>query len=77
MSKFTIVKEGYPFIGICAMATLLVGYFVGVDFAVLPLVLTAYFTYFFRNPDRPTRIDPSILYSPADGYGPGYRQRHQ
>ena len=67
MSKFTIVKEGYPFIGICAMATLLVGYFVGVDFAVLPLVLTAYFTYFFRNPDRPTRIDPSILYSPADG----------
>lgn len=35
--------------------------------AVVPAVLMLFFIYFFRNPNRPTQSDDSIIYSPADG----------
>jgi phosphatidylserine decarboxylase len=49
------------------MAALLIGYFIGPVYAVLPALLTAYFAYFFREPYRPVMQDNRILYSPADG----------
>lgn len=61
-----IVKEGYPFIALSALLTVIIYYFAP-PFAILPLVLMFYFAYFFRNPDRITVSDTTVLYSPADG----------
>lgn len=61
-----IHKEGWPFIGIFALVTIVLGmiweplFFVG-------LVLTAWCTYFFRDPERTTPLDDDIVVSPADG----------
>ena len=63
----TIVKDGYPFIFWSIVAAAPVYYFFGLEWAVVPLLLAAYFAYFFRNPERPLPDDSTILYSPADG----------
>jgi len=63
----SIVKDGYPFIGIAAVVTLLVGFFAGPKAAAVPFVLMCYFAYFFRNPKREVIPDDNLLYSPADG----------
>ena len=62
-----IVKDGYPFILGAALVTLLVYFFMGATWAVVPGVLTLFFLYFFRNPTYKTPYDPNILYSPAHG----------
>ena len=62
-----IVKDGYPFILLTALVTLLVYFFFGAFWAVIPGVLTLFFTYFFRNPTYKTPYDPNVLYSPAHG----------
>lgn len=63
----TIVKEGYPFI-VSMLILAVITYFVtDIYIAVVPFLLALYFAYFFRNPTRKTEIDPSVLYSPADG----------
>lgn len=61
-----IHREGWPFIGVFALVTIVLGliweplFFVG-------LVLTAWCTYFFRDPERITPLDDDIVVSPADG----------
>lgn len=61
-----IHREGYPFIAAFALATLVLWlisdflFFVG-------LVLTAWCTYFFRDPQRVTPVDDRLVISPADG----------
>lgn len=62
-----IVRDGYPFIIFALVITVVVGYFWGLVWAVIPLVAAFYFAYFFRNPDRPLPAEEDILYSPADG----------
>jgi len=62
-----VVKDGYPYILVTLILTVVVWYFWGLQWAVIPLVLAFYFAYFFRNPDRPLPADEDILYSPADG----------
>lgn len=62
-----IVKDGYPFIIVAVILTLIVFYFFGVSAAIIPGVLAVFFIYFFRNPSRSMPYDPNILYSPADG----------
>jgi phosphatidylserine decarboxylase len=63
----TIDRAGYPFIagaGVLAVAAALA---VGAA-AALPLaVLAAFFLYFFRDPDRASPQDPTLVLSPADG----------
>ena len=61
-----IHREGYPFIAAFGIATLV--------FALLwqplfwiGLILTAWCTYFFRDPQRVTPVDDSLVVSPADG----------
>lgn len=66
MTKYTIVKDGYPFIGGTLLITLLVYAFAGPVYAVIPAVLTCYFVYFFRDRVMDMPQDPSLLYSPAD-----------
>jgi len=61
-----IHKQGYPFIAAFAVVSVLLGllweplFFVG-------LVLTAWCTYFFRDPQRVTPLDDALVVSPADG----------
>ena len=66
---------GYPFIGGTAALALAAALIVGGLGAVPLLILTAFFTYFFRDPDRASPPDPQLVLSPADGRvlvaGPG------
>ena len=67
MEKIEIVKDGYRIILGFLIITLAVFYFWGIDAAIVPALLSCFFIYFFRNPNRPLPTDDSILYSPADG----------
>ena len=58
MTRYTIIKDGYPFIFTGLAATILVGFLADPAFAGIPLILTIYFAYFFREPDRPCRMIP-------------------
>jgi phosphatidylserine decarboxylase len=58
---------GYPFIGGTAALALAAALIVGGAGAVPLLILAAFFTYFFRDPDRVSPSDPQVVLSPADG----------
>ena len=61
-----IHKEGYPFIAIGVVITLALwiwGTWVGWIFALI----TAWVTYFFRDPARVTPVHPDLVVSGADG----------
>ena len=62
-----ILRQGYPFIGTMLVVAVILYFLFGLYGIVLPLVLAAYFAYFFRSPKRAVRQDPSLFYSPADG----------
>ena len=44
-----IVKEGYPFIIASLVLAVIVYFFFGIYWAVIPVVLALYFAYFFRD----------------------------
>ena len=67
MKKPFIIEDGYPFIAVPFFLAVLAAYFVDFYVAVVPLVLSAYFMYFFRNPHRTIPSDETLLVSPADG----------
>lgn len=61
-----INRAGWPFIGIAGAIAL------GLAYVAQPLgwiggILTAWCTYFFRDPDRVTPSRPGLVVSPADG----------
>ena len=58
---------GYPFIGGTAALALAAALIVGGFGAVPLLILAAFFTYFFRDPDRVSPNDQHLVLSPADG----------
>lgn len=59
-------REGYPFIAVFFVVTLLAGWF-WTPFYVVGGILTAWCIYFFRNPDRVTPVRRGLVVSPADG----------
>lgn len=61
-----IQPAGYPFIGMAAAVTLLLFVFVQ-PLGWIGLALTAWCTYFFRDPDRLTPVREGLVVSPADG----------
>jgi phosphatidylserine decarboxylase len=63
----TIDRAGYPFI--CGTAALAIAAALTVGYAgAVPLaLLTAFFAFFFRDPDRRSPQDPRLVLSPADG----------
>jgi len=65
MMKFA--PEGYPFIAAFAALSTLVFWFGGAGAAVIPLVLTAFMLYFFRDPERVVPERRDLFVSPADG----------
>lgn len=65
--KIPIAKEGVPFIGTGAFASL---YFALIDCTLLSFVFflfTLFSVYFFRDPERFTPADEDAVISPADG----------
>jgi len=62
-----IAREGWPFLGIAVVVSVLVGYFAGWWWSV-PFWLAALFIpQFFRDPPREVPEDPLAVVSPADG----------
>ena len=67
MNRGPIVREGFIYI-FAALVLAFICYFgFGIYGVILPLVLAAYFCYFFRNPNRTIPMDESLIVSPADG----------
>jgi phosphatidylserine decarboxylase len=58
--------EGYPFVGIAALVSLLLFWFWS-PLGWIGTVLTAWCAYFFRDPVRVTPVREGIVVSPADG----------
>ena len=61
-----IHREGWPFIGAFAAATFFLSFFSDTLFWLGP-ALTLWCTYFFRDPQRVTPTNDSLVISPADG----------
>ena len=61
-----IHREGWPFIGIFLAVTVVLGW-LWAPLLVPGGILTAWCTYFFRNPDRVTPTASGLVVSPADG----------
>ena len=62
-----IAPDGYPFIIVFAFITILI-YMLGKPWvAVLPLAITLFMAFFFRNPERTIPEDKGVFVSPADG----------
>lgn len=61
-----IHKEGYPFIVIFFVISLLLG-LIWTPLFWIGLILTVWCIYFFRDPERSTPQDSDLLISPADG----------
>jgi phosphatidylserine decarboxylase len=61
-----IHKEGYPFIIIGVLLTVLLGAWI-TAFGWIFAILTLWVCYFFRDPERVTPIGEGLVVSPADG----------
>jgi len=61
-----INPEGYPFIGIFALVSLVL-FWLFTPLGWIGCVLTLWCVYFFRDPPRVTPIADSLVVSPADG----------
>src|ERR1043165_1557789 len=61
-----IHREGWPLIAIFAAVTIAL-FFLAEPLGWLGVVLTAWCTYFFRDPDRVTPTRSGLVISPADG----------
>lgn len=61
-----MVRDGIYYGLGCAIAAAIVGYFAG-WWAVIPLLLGAFFLWFFRDPERLIPQEEGVVVSPADG----------
>jgi len=62
-----IDPAGWPFIGGSLILAIAALWFIGAGGAAIFLVLTGFFLFFFRDPERPITKDADALVSPADG----------
>ena len=67
MGSMHIDPAGWPFIGGSLLFAILAEWFIGPGGATIFLVLTCFFLFFFRDPDRPITGEAGAVLSPADG----------
>lgn len=66
-TEFPLASEGYPFILFSGFATLIFSLLGFPIPALIFLLLTAFVTYFFRDPSRVLPEEPGAIVCPADG----------
>jgi len=62
-----MVRDGFYYAFGLIFAAILLGWLASWPWAILPLVLAAFFLWFFRDPERVISSDPGAVVSPADG----------
>jgi phosphatidylserine decarboxylase len=67
MVRAPVVKEGYLYIGILVLITVVAAVSISPYWAIIPGVLAAFVTFFFRNPKRAVPDDDTLVVSAADG----------
>lgn len=67
MTQTPIVREGFLYIGILVLVTFVTALTVDPYWAIIPGVLAAFVTFFFRNPRRAIPVDDTLVVSAADG----------
>ncbi len=66
LASFPIHKEGYKFIIIFALITIIIS-LLSSKLGLIGLVLTLWCIFFFRDPERVIPVEEKIIISPADG----------
>ncbi|MDD3022460.1 MAG: phosphatidylserine decarboxylase family protein [Syntrophomonadaceae bacterium] len=67
MHKSFIAREGWPIIASFAIISFLVYLSPFNKFSLIPLLLTLFCVYFFRNPERLIPTEQNMVLAPADG----------
>ena len=62
-----MVRDGYYYALVLVGTALLAGWLTSLLWAVIPVLLAAFFLWFFRDPARVIPADPGAVVSPADG----------
>jgi phosphatidylserine decarboxylase len=63
-----MVRDGYIYaLSLLAVAALLVWFTLGWLWSIAPLLLAAFFLWFFRDPDRTVPAGQGVIVSPGDG----------